>query len=290
MDAPPLDTQPAPEEPAPQQPPQYFLPLGIVGIVVFILLMAGLATTVMFEQQQRAKKQSVALASPSPIQEQSQIPSPTPQLTYQPQIPGLLTQSAVEIFLAVTRLSNSSEEHRLIRWQHPEVMIALRGQPQPSDRECLNEILLQLNPVMESSELLLTDQRQSLVEVYILPKAQFSSVYVDTPADREAFFVYYTDERAADTALSSVQLLVNSEGTAEERCWYMHSSTLKALGLLEPAALSTTIPPSFINQQNPPFLGSRYSSYDLEMVRILYSPLLTPGLTKTEVERRLLQE
>lgn len=153
-----------------------------------------------------------------------------------------------------------------------------------ADSQCLQKIVGELNAVMQTSRFVMTQEGQAPFEVYILPKSQFSTVFVDSPPDRDGLYVYYL---RSDTIFDEVDMLINADLPPEERCWHMHYSILPSLGFLDPMA--PTLPTSFLGK-NHPAVGSGYSPYDLEMTRIVYSNLLTAGLTREEVNRRLLQE
>lgn len=273
---------------APEKPVLHETPLvlvSIMGSVLFVLLVAGLVVAVTFEQRQRREQRSIPLVSPRPLAQRSPVASPTPRLLYQPNIAGLSRSEAIGIFLTVSGLSKPGEEKGLARWQQEEIIAALRGQPAAADITCVDTIARELNPVLEASKLVVQKRENAPFEIYILPRNQFSSVEVDVPADRKSFLSYRDN---ASTGITKATLLIDADLSSEERCWYIRARTMQALGLLSFSDHPTMLK-SYLGTTGAP-LGSVYSSQDLEMARILYSPLLTAGLTRVEVERRLLQE
>lgn len=273
----------SPEKLAPDETP--LILLSIVGSVLFVLLVTGLVIAVRFEQQQRQEQRSIPLVSPSPLAQQSPVVSPIPRLIYQPKIAGLSKPEVIGIFLTVTSLSKPGEDKGLARWQPEEIVASLRGQPQTADVTCVDTIARELNPVLETSKLVVQKKENAPFEIYILPKNQFSSVDVDAPPDRKAFMRYRGN---GATGITAATVLIDSALEQEERCWYARVFTLQGLGLLS-FSDHPVMAESYLGKAGA-LVGFAYSPQDLEMARILYSPLLTTGLTHVEVERRLAQE
>lgn len=264
----PSDIQPL--QPKPQST-QHLLPLGLAGVIVCLLLLAGIPYIILFEQQQRTQEGKIALASPSPLPPQSTIPSPLPTATYEPQVAGMSKKRAFELFRAVTfdRDVYGTDKH-LVRWERASISWRLHSQFTSEDRACLTSIAQQFNSAMKTAQLeetLVDSSYKTGIHIYVLPREQFSSVNTDIRPEKPDQ-LFYT---RSGYGLSSVDILIDLNQPASSRCFYLHNRMLQAVGL----ASSLT--------------DANYTNTDLEMLRILYSPLLTTGLTAPEVERRLMQ-
>lgn len=262
-------------------------PLAIIGGAVALILVGGIFLTVKLEQQQQAKDTIITLASPSPIT--SEDATPTLAITYQPQVAGMSKEQAIATFHAVTldRDIFRADKH-LVRWEQEIISWRLRGQFTSEDRQCMEKIVEQFNPAMKTSKLQEMSastgaERRAGIEIYLLPPNQFSSVNPDIRPEQTGQMFY---SRSGYNLISST-IVVDSTQPIGGRCLYFQELMLQTMGLAFPikdASLIVPIPsPNFIH-------NARYSASDLEMLRILYSPLLTPGLTKQEIDRRLLQD
>lgn len=256
-------------------------PLAIAGSVIVVAVIVSVITVVMYEQRHKTEQAVTPIVSPGAIS--SPTPKPAP-LEYAPAVPELNRDQAISVFLTVTGITDSTKEQLVRRWQQKNIIIGLRGQPRTEDEQCLAKVISELNAVMETSQLTRSENGVAPIQIYILPRNQFTSVEVDSPPDRDALTFY---DSQPDFSLLQANILVNAETHAPGRCYYIRGSMLNALGLID----GTTDPSvqGFVTLEPQP-VDAIYSPYDLEMVRILYSSRITSGLTAAEVERRLNQE
>lgn len=260
---------------------QHIILSTIAGTIVCMLLVASLFLIVHIEEQSKAL---TLTASPSPkiIAPQESV---TPLPSYTPHIPGMSTQEAFDLFKQNTFDKDIySTEKRLVRWEQASIPWRLRGQFTPEDTVCMQSIAQQFNAAMEVAQL----EEQNIqsgrrgIEIYLLPKDQFSSINPDIRPERAAQ-MFYT---LSGHALSSINLLIDTNQSTDFRCFYIRTLMLQAVGLANPVLgnhlAGQPTSPSFLQY-------GRVDELDNEMLRILYSPLVTSGLTEAETERRIVQ-
>ncbi len=234
-------------------------PLLLIGTIIAIILIAITVLVIQIEQKHRNEK----LANKTLFSSSRGVSAPTPTP------PPSYTQASINHFLSAVQMEDVTTKKVLSRWEQEEVRISLRGQSATDDAICVDAAISDLNSVMKTTHLTRSSSPTSSVfEIYVLPQPQFTSVYVDTPADRRAFIVYNVGYK--QEALHDVKMLIDATLTPQDRCSAIRANMLQAIGLFSPT--DQTIP---------------YASSDLEAVRILYSPYLTSGLTRTEVLRRV---
>lgn len=261
------------------------VPLIIAGGALLTLLITSIIATILFEQKHRAISKATLHASPQPIS--LMIPaSSSPSASYQPNIPGISKQEAFDLFQTVTFDKDiyHTDKH-LVRWESKTIPWRLRGQFTAEDTQCMQSIEKQFNTAMDTSKL----EEQSNVSqkngitIYILPSDQFSSVDPDIRPEQPAQILY----TLSGYTFSSVELLVDIHQSMDFRCYYLRNLMLRAVGLESPKLANYLVGES----TSPSFLqyGRLENFSHSEMLRILYSPLLTAGLTQEETKRRILQ-
>lgn len=252
---------------------QHFVLSIIVGVGACLLLVISLIFIVHIEEQARVQKRT-ALPSPQAIARQEGVPIITPIPSYAPRIPGMSKEGAFKLFKTDTFDKDiyNSDKH-LVRWEQETIPWHLRGQFTPEDTQCMQSIAKQFNSAMQTATL--TEQPTSSggrsIEIYILPSNQFSSVNPDIRPDKAAQ-MFYT---LSGYTLSSIDILVDINQSTDFRCYYLQSLMLQSVGLANPILGNT--------------IRAQIDDIDLEMLRILYSPLLTAGLTQREAERRIVR-
>jgi hypothetical protein len=232
------------------------VPLLIIGSIVCVILLALTVFVISYEQVKRQEQALQTKAMDDAFYSKFN-PTPTP--------PPSFSRASV-----AAMMSAAQDRELITRWEIPEITVSLRGQPSLEDTSCIETAVQDLNSSMNTSKLVVAaSPTPASIEIYILPKTQFSSVYVDSPVDRRSFIMYNT--ASGTSALSDIKMLVDAEFSPQDRCANIRLNMLKSIGIFHPS-----------DQAAP------YSSSDLESVRILYSPYMTSGLTKSEVERRLI--
>lgn len=259
---------------APSRPPA----VALAGFAV--LALAGAAGAVLLAGRGRpatpAETPPPAFSRPTPTPTPL---SPSPLPTYQPSTPGVSRADAIQAFLEVAPWpAEGSGPSRISRWER-QPLLRLRGQPTAEDRACVARIVLDLTHILAGEAPVLREERGDL-ELYVLPKDQWTSVNPDARIDQRSALSL---SGGGPGGLSRGHILIDRNLDAPSRCFQIRTRTTQAMGTFSWSRHPGTV----VFAQESPDRDAKFSPLDREVLRLLYSPVLTSGLTVEEIRRRL---
>ncbi|TSC71970.1 MAG: hypothetical protein G01um101438_801 [Parcubacteria group bacterium Gr01-1014_38] len=227
-----------------------------------------------FEKMERLCMPTAA----SPSSTASVEPSLPP---YQPANSSLRRDEIVDIFLeAAIGAKKEPQGDRLIRWERGPT-IHLAGRPMAEDISCADHVTTDLKRLMQSSAPSLSRDKGDF-EIHIVPKSQFSKILPGVaPSTRATLEPVWDGLRRS---FMNVKMLLDSALTPQERCRQMRYLFLAGIGLFND--VNRPLEGSYIAAKATE-LDAPYSIVDQELVRIMYSSYVAPGMTAEEVRRRL---
>ncbi len=254
-----------------------YVPLIITILIIPVAIIVGLTET----QKRTATEPYFAPSStPEPtILRGPTVSTPTPLPPYTSIVSGISRDEMISIFRE-SILTKEQNKYVLYRWETP-VKVWLRGQPTSSDRSCANLAVGELTQRMTSTSVTISENQGNFV-IYLLPKAQLSSIKPDVnPTSIVELFPEY--DLSAQT-FTSAKLLISSDLSQEGRCLELRKYLLSGLGV---HPVTKNFSSTNYLSLNSPSSAIPYGPVDREIIRILYSEYITPGLTGTEITRRL---
>jgi hypothetical protein len=164
----------------------------------------------------------------------------------------------------------------LIKWVKPEVTIKLHGDFNQALNDCLDQVISDFNNLSQTTKLSLNAE-QGDIDLYLIPKEQFSTIESNYVADNEGFFWFNWNE---DNVLTKATILINSNDSSrdKERCHLIREELTQSMGLAQDsykyedsifyAPWTTTL---------------TYADIDKKIIQLLYSSGLKPKMTEQEI-------
>lgn len=209
-------------------------------------------------------------------------PPPTPPPpTYQPVAAGVARADVVKVFFEIAPWPDKTGgPSRVSRWE-TRPRLRLRGQPAPEDQHCVAGVLRDLASIIPVAAPTHAPEEGNF-EVYLLPKSQWTSVYPEAPLDRSAVLSSWWSGPSPGVLIRA-RLLIDRGLDEPTRCFYARTYIANGLGFYG----WSTHPGTVVFAKRSPDPDAKLSPLDRELLRLLYSPVLTPGLTVEEARRRL---
>ena len=156
-----------------------------------------------------------------------------------------------------------------------DVRIKVVGSPTDSDLVTLNQAIADLNGLIGGVSLAIA-KRDTNVEIHFARESQFRSIEPNYVPTNYGFFWSW---REGD-AISKSSILIATDGISQrERSHLIREELTQSLGLAQD---SSRYPDSIF--QTDWTETAQYSSIDRAVIRLLYDPMLKPGMTYRQVE------
>lgn len=161
----------------------------------------------------------------------------------------------------------------LHRWSG-DIRISIAGAPTPADRRALDRVVEDLNALIDTVEVRLVQSDPNL-EVHFAPVDDFPSIEPNYVAGNLGFVYIYWDD--AGQIYSGRVLISTTELTQAERSHLIREEITQSLGLLND---SLAYPESIFYQDWTDVRS--YAPIDRRVIRMLYLPEITAGMTLEE--------
>ena len=169
----------------------------------------------------------------------------------------------------------ASVDEVLHKWQQ-EVRIKIHGEPTKADLETLEQVVGELNDLLGGVGLILT-QEAANVDLYFSPESGFPAIEPAYVPVNLGFFRVWFDEQGA---IHRGRILIASQGTTQvERSHLIREELTQSLGIFKD---------SWHYSDSIFYEGwtttTEYGPLDGSAIRLLYSSLLEPGMTRVQVQ------
>ena len=162
----------------------------------------------------------------------------------------------------------------LHRWQE-DVRIKVHGDPTATDMATLRQVAQELDSLIPDLTLQITDEDPN-VDIHFLPESNFTSVDPEYVPVNLGFFRVWWD---GQEVINRGRVLITTEGISQtERSHLIREELTQTLGLFMD---------SWQHQDSIFYQGwtatVEYSPLDREIIRLLYSPQLEPGMGRSQL-------
>ena len=161
------------------------------------------------------------------------------------------------------------------KWSQ-DLRIKIHGDPTGADLETLQQVVSELNDLLGGTGLKLTEENAN-VDLYFSPEPDFPAIEPGYIPVNLGFFRVWFDEEGA---IRRGRILIASQGTTQaERSHLIREELTQSLGLFKD---------SWHYADSIFYEGwtttSEFGPVDVSAIRLLYSPLLAPGMTRNQVQ------
>jgi hypothetical protein len=187
------------------------------------------------------------------------------------------TQEQINYFMEIAMGSefDSSGNSKIRKWQG-DVRIQYFGTPTQTDLATLNTVIEEVNGLVGGAIRLQLVQNNPNVRIRFVPEPQFRNY---EPRYVPVNFGFFATNWDAKGTIQSANVLINSQGiTQKERSHLIREELTQSLGLMRDSYKYST---SMFYQ--PWTDVTQYAEIDKALIRMLYSPNIQTGMTRTEV-------
>jgi hypothetical protein len=174
----------------------------------------------------------------------------------------------------------NKNQSTLIKWMKPEVVIKIHGDFNQALSDCLNQIISDFNNLSQTTKLSLNGERGD-IDLYLVPKEQFSTIESNYVEDNDGFFWFNWDK---NNVLTKATILINSNDSSrdKERCHLIREELTQSMGLAQD---SYKYEDSIFYA--PWTTSLTYADIDKEIIQLLYNSGLQPKMTEQEIRDHL---
>lgn len=221
---------------------------------------------------------SSKVKSPAVLKQPSPAISVIPE-TYPVQAPsGEFTPQQISYFLEIAlgaEFSKSSSATKIRKWQG-DVNIQYFGSPTSADLATLNSIISEVNDLTNGGIHLQLVDRNPNVTIHFSPLSQFAQLEPNYQPGNYGYFWTRWDE---NNKLNNANILITTtKVTQKERSHLIREELTQSLGLMQD---SYKYADSMFYQ--PWTDVTQYSAIDRSLIRMLYDPQISPGMTQAQV-------
>lgn len=187
------------------------------------------------------------------------------------------TQEQINYFMEVAMGSefDPSGNSKIRKWQG-DVRIQYFGSPTQADLATLKTVIEEVNGLVGGAVRLQLVQNNPNVKVRFVPEPQFRNY---EPRYVPVNFGFFATNWDAKGTIQNANILINSQGiTQKERSHLIREELTQSLGLMRDSYKYSN---SMFYQ--PWTDVTQYAEIDKALIRMLYSPGIQSGMTKTEV-------
>lgn len=194
--------------------------------------------------------------------------------------PFSVSSEAVDYFLEIAMGSEWGSSGNVVRkWTGP-VRIGVQGNPTREDEQALNDVIAELNTLIEDDRVTLTlDNRNPNVLVRFVPESQFRSIEPNyRPRNLGFFWLEWNNQ-----SIANARILISTTGvTQQERSHLIREELTQVMGLMRD---SYNYADSIFYQRWTDV--TEYAAIDREVIRLLYQPTITFGMSQREVSAEI---
>jgi hypothetical protein len=186
-------------------------------------------------------------------------------------------QAAIDYFsqIAFGNEFNANTDSLVVRKWTQDMRLAIAGTPSQADLQALYGIVIELNQLLDSVQIILT-QEQPNAWIHFVPERDFVTVEPNyVPGNLGFFYVWWN----AAYELRQARILISTTGISqEERSHLIREELTQSLGLMNDAwsYADSMFYQGWTSTQ-------QYSALDRDLIRILYDPRIHPGMNEDEV-------
>ncbi|EKE00125.1 MAG: hypothetical protein ACD_22C00089G0007 [uncultured bacterium] len=186
----------------------------------------------------------------------------------------------IEIAFGHEYNGGTSNQAVLVKWTKPKVTIKTYGDFNQYLTNCLDQVILDFNDISVTTDLVINKDSGD-INLYLVPKDRFLSIEPNYVAGNDGYFWMLWDDTYA---ITSSTILINSDypDKDKERCHLIREELTQSMGLAKDSD----------RYEDSIFYGPwrttlTYADIDKELIKILYSSDLKPGMTVEEVRAHL---
>ncbi len=191
---------------------------------------------------------------------------------------GEFTSQQIGYFLEIAlgaEFSQSSSAARIRKWQG-DVNIQYFGSPTSQDLATLNSIINEVNDLANGGIHLQLVNQNPNITIHFSPLSQFTQLEPNYQPGNYGYFWTRWDE---NNKLNNANILITTtKVTQKERSHLIREELTQSLGLMQD---SYKYADSVFYQ--PWTDVTQYSAIDRSLIRMLYDPQISPGMTKAQV-------
>jgi hypothetical protein len=184
---------------------------------------------------------------------------------------------SIEYFLEVALGSEYGDSPNIVtKWNKPQVLVKLLGNPNSSDLNCLNKVIDDFNSISATVMIKIGDINSVDISIYFIPEAKFKDVELNYVPTNYGFFWVFWNPKGE---IYNARILISTTETSDfERCHLIREELTQSMGLrIDSQKYSNSIfyAPWTTTQQ--------YDLIDEELIKMMYSTSIEAGFTKEEV-------
>ncbi len=221
---------------------------------------------------------SSKVKSPAVLKQSSPAVSTIPETRPVQFSKGEFTPQQISYFLEVAlgaEFSQSSSAARIRKWQG-DVNIQYFGSPTSEDLATLNSIINEVNELANGGIRLQLVDRNPNITIHFSPLSQFAQLEPNYQPGNYGYF--WTRWDGNNTINNANVLITTTKVTQKERSHLLREELTQSLGLMQD---SYKYADSVFYQ--PWTDVTQYSAIDRSLIRMLYDPQISPGMTKAQV-------
>lgn len=186
-------------------------------------------------------------------------------------------QKTIDYFLEVALGSEYGTTSPTIKKWESDIRIKVIGSPTSEDLKVLQGVIGEINILIDSIEVKLVDESPNL-EIYFIPVSQFAKYEPNYKPSNYGFcWVGWKDD-----VIYKSRVLISTTGiTQRERSHLIREELTQALGLMRD---SSKYKESIFYADWTD--STQYAEIDKVVIRLLYSPLVQPGVGEAELRLR----
>lgn len=203
-----------------------------------------------------------------------------------PATPGVspfsISEAVESYFMEVAMSSEWGDSGGVVRkWTGP-VRVGVLGNPTQDDMQTLRQVIGELNELITDEQVTISlDDRNPNVVMRFIPEAQFRSVEPNYRPRNLGFFWLQWNNRG----LSNARILISTTGVNQrERSHLIREELTQVMGLMSD---SYTHADSIFYQRWTDV--NAYAPIDRDVIRLLYQPSITYGMSRREVAAEIAQ-
>ncbi|GGE36835.1 hypothetical protein GCM10011391_14650 [Pullulanibacillus camelliae] len=190
------------------------------------------------------------------------------------------SRQAVDYFEAIALGAEYGGAPVIRKWQHATISIRPFGTPTTEDLHTIKQVAQDLNPLLTTVKVKVISQGKANINVYFVPEYDFPHYIPSYHAGNLGYFNYRSNDK---NVITHADVVVDSQTITQRiRNHLIREEITQSFGL---AKDSMRYSDSIFYQ--PASYVQAYSSLDKTIIQLLYSPLIHPGMTKSDIEKTL---
>ena len=224
-------------------------------------------------------------SAPSPnVKSPAVLKQPSPAISVVPETrpvrfsSGEFTSKQINYFLEIalgSEFSQSSSAAKIRKWQG-DVRIQYFGSPTPEDLTTLNSVISEVNELSNGGIRLQLVDRNPNVTMHFAPESQFSRLEPNYQPGNYGYF--WTQWDGNNRIYKANVLITTTKVTQKERSHLIREELTQSLGLMKD---SLKYADSMFYQRWTDV--TQYSEIDRSLIRMLYDPQISSGMTQAQV-------